>query len=113
MGHATEANERLEILRDELRSVVADDAWRFSGKLFSRPLNDRFDVLLGHAFADLPGYDEAAIAVQKRAEVVKRAAQIEVSYINMPILVRREQLYETGPLFRGLLPFTVESVRFF
>ena len=113
MRHAAESNERLEVLGDKLRAVVADNPRRPFGELLSRPLDDRLDVLLGHAFADLPMHDEAAIAVQERAEVVKRAAEIEVAYIDMPMLVRGERLHETGPLLRGLLPFAIESLRLF
>ena len=96
MGHAAEANELLKIFGDELGAVVADNPGFFSGELFPRPLDNRLDILLGHAFADLPMDDEAAIAVQQRAEIVKGAAQVEVADINVPVPVPTLWLYETG-----------------
>ena len=96
MGHAAETNELLKILGHELRAVVADDPRLFSGELLARPLDDGLDILLGHAFADLPMDDEAAIAVQQRAEIVKGAAQVEVADIDVPVPVLTLRLYETG-----------------
>jgi len=113
MRHAAKANERFEVFGDKLRSVVADDPRCCLRKLLSGPLDDRLHVLLGHAFADLPMHDKAAIAIQEGAEVVKRAAEIQVAYIDMPMLVRCERLHETGSFLRGLLPFTIESIRLF
>ena len=34
MGHAGDADELLEVLGDELRAVVGDDAWRDAGVSF-------------------------------------------------------------------------------
>ena len=40
MGHAHDADELLEILGNELRPIVADDAWARIGKLFAGPQDD-------------------------------------------------------------------------
>jgi len=61
--HSREANELLEILRHELRTVVADDAWRGLWEGFPRALQDDLHVGLFHLLAQLPMHEEAAATV--------------------------------------------------
>ena len=74
MGHAADANELLEVLGDELRAVVGDDAGTRLGEGLLGPLEDDLDVSFRHRLADLPVRDEAAASVQDATQVVKRAA---------------------------------------
>jgi hypothetical protein len=60
MGHAGEANELLEVLRDELRPVVGDHAQFLVGMHLVDPLQDALDVGLGHRLADLPVHETIA-----------------------------------------------------
>jgi hypothetical protein len=96
MGHAGDADEFFEVLGDELGSVVADDAWVFAGELFSGALQDGFHVDFLHFFANLPVDDEAAVAVEDRAQEIKCASDIEVADVHMPFLVRLQGLHEAG-----------------
>ena len=54
MVHATDADQLLEILGDELRPVVRDDPGPLAGKLLSSPLDDRLDLDSFSSSADLP-----------------------------------------------------------
>ena len=53
MGHSGDADELLEVLGEELGSVVGDDPGRDTGMTLLALLDDLFDVGLGHAFADV------------------------------------------------------------
>ncbi len=75
---------------------------RCVGELLARPLDDRLDVGLGHALADLPVDDEPAAAVEQAAEVEERAGDVDVGDIDVPVLVRRKRLLEAFPLSEGL-----------
>ena len=88
VGHAGDADELLEVLGDELRAVVGDDAWRDAGVSFAGALEDDFDVGFLHFLADFPVDDEAAAAVEDGAEEVEGAGDVEVADIDVPVLVR-------------------------
>ena len=88
MGHAHQADEGLEIPRDELRPIVADNPRGFTGELLQGPLHDRFHLLFFHCFPQFPMHDGAAAAIQQRTEKVKRAADIDVANVDMPVFVR-------------------------
>ena len=96
MGHTGQADEFLEVLGDELWSVVADDAWPRVGEFFTGTLQDGFHVDFLHFVADFPVDDEAAVAVEDRAQEIKRAGDIEVADVHMPLLVGLEGLHEAG-----------------
>ena len=96
MGHAGDADELLEVLGDELRAVVGDDAWRDAGVGFAGALDDGFHVGFLHFFADFPVDDEAAAAVEDGAEEVKGAGDVEVTDIDVPVFVRLQRLDEAG-----------------
>jgi len=78
----------LEVLGDELGAVVGDDAWCGAGVRLAGTLQDDFHVGFLHFLADFPMNDEAAATVQDGAEEVKRAGDVEVADIDMPVFVR-------------------------
>src|SRR4029077_17481391 len=78
VSHATYADELLEIVGNELRSVVRNDAGTLAGKLLSGPLDDRLHLGLFHGIADLPVDDESAVAIEDAAQEVERPADIDV-----------------------------------
>lgn len=94
MGHARLAEKLLEVLGDELRPVVADDPRRLAGELLARALHDDFRFRRGHPRADFPMHDEAAVAVEDRAQVVERAADVQVAEVDVPLVVRAGGLVE-------------------
>jgi len=96
VGHAGDADELFEILGDELRSVVGDDAWCGVGELFVGALQDGSHVGILHFFADFPMNDEAAEAVEDGAKEVEGAGDIEVADIDVPLVVRLKGLSEAG-----------------
>ena len=87
MGQAAEAEELLEVLGHELRTVVADDRRILAGKLLPCPLHDDFRLALLQRRADFPVDEEAAVAVDDRAEVVGRPADVQVRDVDVPVLV--------------------------
>ena len=97
--HARQADELLEVLGHELRPVVGDDPGRGAGELLLRPLDEQLDVGFFHLFFELAVDDEAAVPVQNRAQVVERAARIDVAHVDVPVLVRRVRLVEPRAFF--------------
>ena len=102
MGHAAEADEFLELLGDELGAVVANHPRILAGELLPCPLDDDLRLALLERFADFPMDDEAAVAVDNRAEVVKRAADVQVRDVDVPMLVGTRRLRESLPFLRRL-----------
>ena len=49
-----------------------------------------------HVLADVPVDDEAAVAVEDGAQEVKRAGDVEVADVHVPLLVRLQRLDEAG-----------------
>jgi hypothetical protein len=94
--HPADAYEFLEVLGKKLRSVVRDDSRRLVGELFPRALQDHQLVLLGHRAADLPVHDVAAVAVQDGGEIVKRAVDVDVADIDVPVFMRFLRLNKAG-----------------
>ena len=109
--HTADANERLEILSDKLWAVVADDPRRLAGKLLAGSLEDCLDVLFGHALADFPMYDEPTVPVQDAAHVIKRAAQVQVGDVDVPVTMRPAGLLKTFALARRLHVVAIENAR--
>ena len=101
MGHTANADEFLEILGDELWAIVGDDAGPGEGISFAAALDDGFHIDFLHLFSDLPVDNEAAAAIEDAAEEVKGPRDIEVTDIDMPVLVRLERLHEAGALLGG------------
>jgi hypothetical protein len=56
-------------------------------ELFPGSLQHDFDVLFGHALAQFPVDDESAAAIQHAHQIVKRAADVDVADIDVPVLV--------------------------
>ena len=102
MCHAGDADELLEILGDELRPVVADDAWPSVGVGLAGALEDGLDVTFLHFFADFPVDDEATVAIEDGAEEVERAGDVEVTDIDVPVFVSLERLDEAGAFLRDI-----------
>ena len=111
MRHAALPEELLEVLRQELRAVVADDPRRFVGEPLARPLDDRRDVVLGHRLADLPVDDRTAVAVQNAAHIVERTADIQIRDVDMPVAMRGIGLVKALPLAGGFRIVTLEQAR--
>jgi len=101
MGHAGHANELLEIFGDELRTVVGDDAWCGVWEGLTSPLKNRFHVVFLHFFADFPVNQKAAKAIQNRAQEVKCARQIEMTDVDMPVLMGLPGLVKAGSFLAG------------
>ena len=99
MRHARDADELLEIAGNELRAVVGDDSrFRFRVLLLGS-LQDHFDISFSHRLAQIPMHEETTETVQNAAQVIERAAQVDVGNVDMPML---ERLLETGSLERRL-----------
>ena len=98
VSHSGDANELLEIPRDELRPIVGDDSRFGFGELFASTLEDRFDVGFLHFFADFPVDHKAAETIEDRALKIKRARDVEIRNVQVPVLMRREWLLKAGTL---------------
>ena len=99
MRHAGEPNELLEILGDELRSVIGNDPRSGFGILLLGPLHNNLCILL----PELPVDDKTAAAVKQTAQIIKGAADIEMRHIDMPMFMRTKRLHKTVSL-GALLP---------
>jgi len=98
--HAGDTDELFEIARHKLWAVVGDDPRVGSGIFFACSLQDHFDVDLLHLLADFPVHDRAAATIQHAAHKVKRAADIEVADVHVPVLMRPGGLMKTGSFLR-------------
>lgn len=108
--HATDANERLEVLGEELRAVVGDDPRLLAGELFFRPLQYDLDIPLGHRFANFPVNDVAAEAIEHGDQMVERAADVDVGNVAVPVAMGRVGLVKTFSLGRAFaIPSLHES----
>src|SRR6478609_7495876 len=94
MSHSADPDELLEVLGDELRPVVRDDPGPRVGIPLARPLNDRLDLGLGQALADLPVDEEPTAAVEQAAEVEERPGDVDVRDVDVPVLMHPERLLE-------------------
>jgi len=98
VSHAGDADELFEVLGDELGAVVGDNARRDGRVGFTGALDDGFHVFFLHFLADFPMDDQTAAAIEDGAEKVKGAGDVEVTDIDMPVLVGLQGLDETGSL---------------
>lgn len=69
------------------------------GVSFAGALEEDFDVGFFHFLADFVVNDHPAVPVEDRAEEVERPGDVEVTDVDVPVLVRGERLLEAGPLF--------------
>jgi len=113
MGHAGLADELFEVPGDELRAVVADQAWPFAGELLASTLQDGFHVDFLHFVADFPVNDIATAAIKHRAEKVKGPGNVQVTDIDMPVLVRLQGLHEAGAFLGWLGILAGQEARVF
>lgn len=109
MCHPREPDELLEIPRYELRPIVRDDPGTLVRVPLESPLEDDLHFTFLHAFPDVPVHDEPAHAVKNAAEVIKSGADVDVGYVNMPVLVRLERLLEARALKRRLAAKALEQ----
>src|SRR5271166_2716400 len=101
VGHAGAADVLLEVLGNELRSVVGDDARRDAGIGLAGALDDSFHVDFLHFLADFAVDDQAAAAVENGTHEIKGAGDVDVTDIHVPVLVRFERLHEASAFFTG------------
>lgn len=109
MRHARNAHEFLEILRDELRAIVRDEPRFRAGVLFTCTLRNTLDVQFGHRFTYFPMHDGAAFAIEQRAQVIKRARDVEVRNIDVPMLMSPQGLRKPRALSRRAFLPPIES----
>lgn len=98
VGHSRVANEVLEVLGDELRTVVGDEARRRVGHLFAGALEHRLDIGGGHPIAQLPVHQEPGGPVEDLGEIVEGPRNVDVTHIDVSMLVGRERLDESRAL---------------
>ena len=101
VGHAGDADEFFEVLGDELRPVVGDDAWSDTWVTLAGALEDGGHVGFLHFLADFPVNEVAAATVEDRAEEVKSAGDVEIADIDVPVFVGLNGLHEAGACFGG------------
>lgn len=94
MGHTAETYVFLKALGHELRPIVRDDSRPRCGKLFPRPLENHLHIRLSHRFPNLPVDHVAAVSIQHTAQVVERATDVDVSDVDVPVLMRFLRLME-------------------
>jgi hypothetical protein len=87
MRHTCNTNELFEVARDKLRAIVGNDSWLRVGIFLSRSLKNGFEIDLFHFLADFPVYNGTTTAVQDAAHEIKRTADVQVTDIDMPMLV--------------------------
>lgn len=87
--HTAQSDILLEVARDELRTVVGDYPRSSVRVALPGPLQDQFDLSFRHADAKIPLHDTAAAPIEHTAQVVERAADIDVADIDMPVFVRQ------------------------
>lgn len=101
MRHAGQANEFLEVLGDKLRSVVGDDPGGGLREFLPGSLQDDLHVFFVHRLAQLPVHDVAAASIKDATQITKRAAQIDVGDIDMPVLMDSERLNKARAFLGG------------
>jgi hypothetical protein len=101
--HSGQPDELLEVLGNELRTVIRDDPGPCFRILLLGPLDDDLDIRFQHPCPDLPVDDEAAASVKEAAQVVKRTTDVQVRDVHMPVFVRQKRLDEACSLFTDFL----------
>ena len=98
MRHAGKPDKLFKVLGEELRAVVRYDSGARFRKLLFCLLKDDLDIRLLHLLPDLPVNDKTTAAVEKAAQVVKRAANVDVRNVYVPMFVGLERLDKAGAL---------------
>src|SRR5579872_2054172 len=102
VGHPRDADEFLEVLRDELWAVVGNNPRTSCRELLLGPLQQDFDIRLAHGFPQAPIHDVAAGSVQNRAQVVERAMNVDMRDVDMPVFMRPQRLLEARSFLRWM-----------
>ena len=98
MRHTGQPDELFKILGDELRAVVRYNPGARFRKLLLRLLKDDLDIRLLHLLPDLPVGDKTTAAVKKAAQIVKRAANVDVRNVYVPMFVGLKRLNKASAL---------------
>lgn len=109
MAQSKDPRKRLEVLSNELRSVVADDMRLGIRVPLQRLLQNQLDILLTHRLPDFPMNDEPTEAIQHRNQEVECAAQIQVRNVDMPVIMRFSRLFEAFSFLAGARVVTVKQ----
>jgi hypothetical protein len=98
MSHLAKPDVLLEVLADKLGPSVRDEAGMLTWELLLGSLDDDLNILPSHRFPDLPVNHIAAVSIQQTAQVIEGAANIEIRYVYMPMLMRSVRPLKTGSL---------------
>ena len=113
MGHTADADELFEVFGDELWAVIGDDPRTLLGMLFLGPLQYDLHVRLRHRLADLPVHDGAAVSVQDTAQVIKRASDVHITDVGVPMSMGSRRLVEPFAFATGLGCTAADQTAFF
>ena len=106
--HPGDLHEVLEVIRDELRTVVRDDPRTRPREPLTSLLQQNLDLLFSHLRRDVPRNNQPREAIDDGRHEYERAGDVDVSNINVPVLVRGERLNKTFALARLLATWTVQ-----
>jgi hypothetical protein len=81
----------LDVAGNELRTIVRDDAWLRFRVLFLGSLQNHFDISFSHGLTQIPMHEETTEPIQNAAQVIERAAQVDVRNVDMPVLMRSQR----------------------
>src|SRR5579872_4460608 len=87
---------------NELRTIVGDDAWLRCRILLLGSLQNHFDIRFSHGLTQIPMHQETTEPIQNAAQVIERAAQVDVRNVDMPVLMRLQRLLKPSSLARCL-----------
>ncbi|GIW96394.1 MAG: hypothetical protein KatS3mg110_4435 [Pirellulaceae bacterium] len=90
-----ESDELTEFTADELSAVIRDDGGSSIGKRLSCLLDDDLGVSGPHGGKEFPGHGIAAVSVDNAAHVVEGTRDLDVSEVDVPVLVGFGRLLET------------------
>src|SRR4051812_45815828 len=100
--HTRHTDELFKVLGDELRPVIGNNTRPSVGESFFGALEENLDVGLTHRLAQPPVHYIAAGSIQDRAQIMKRAVNVDVCDIDMPVLMWRQWLLEPSTLLRRM-----------
>ena len=106
MSHSGDPDEFLEILGNKLWPIVGNDTRAGSRVFLLGSLQNDFNIWFGHLLSDLPMDYGATATIQKAAQVIESATDVEVRNIHVPVVMGQQRLYEPGAFERRfLIPF--------
>ena len=91
-------NKLIAVSSNKLWTVVTDNLGRDIRIALACSLDDRLDVAFFHFRADFPVHDRSAITIEQAAKKEECSPNIDISNIDVPVLVRTERLLEAGSL---------------